>query len=226
MLRMGRTGLWLVAVAAIVAAVVGGCGRSSSPDPDPTRAAPASPSASAAASAGAPTGGPPPGGSGPAPGTAGPPPSPGGEPLWTSGPVTVDRVATGPSIPRVIGVRTGSHPDKGYDRIVFDIEGELPGYTIGYVDEVRQDGSGHLVEVPGRRSLLVTFYLAHAHNDHGEALISQPERRLDYPMMRGYVLVSDFEGYVSVAVGLDDVVGFRVGELPGDPGRIYVDVAA
>ena len=31
------------------------------------------------------------------------------------------------------------------------------------------------------------------------------------------------EGVVSVALGLDDVVGFRVGELPG---RIYIDVAA
>jgi hypothetical protein len=29
-----------------------------------------------------------------------------------------------------------------------------------------------------------------------------------------------------VALGLDDVVGFRVGELPGQPGRVYVDVAA
>jgi hypothetical protein len=29
-----------------------------------------------------------------------------------------------------------------------------------------------------------------------------------------------------VAIGLDDVVGFRVGELPGQPGRIYLDVAA
>jgi len=33
----------------------------------------------------------------------------------------------------------------------------------------------------------------------------------------------DYEGYVSIALGLDDVVGYRVGELPG---RIYVDVAA
>jgi hypothetical protein len=36
-------------------------------------------------------------------------------------------------------------------------------------------------------------------------------------------VVGDFEGHVSIAIGLDDVVGFRVGELPG---RIYLDVAA
>jgi hypothetical protein len=44
-------------------------------------------------------------------------------------------------------------------------------------------------------------------------------------MLRGYAIVGDFEGYVSVALGLDDVVGFRVGEL-AEPNRVYVDVAA
>jgi len=32
-------------------------------------------------------------------------------------------------------------------------------------------------------------------------------------MLRGYSVVGDFEGYVSVALGLDDVVGFHVGEM-------------
>ena len=48
---------------------------------------------------------------------------------------------------------------------------------------------------------------------------------LDYPMPRGHSVVGDFEGYVSVALGLDDVVGFQVVEL-ASPNRIYVDVAA
>jgi hypothetical protein len=44
-------------------------------------------------------------------------------------------------------------------------------------------------------------------------------------MLRGYSVVGDFEGYVSVALGLDDVIGCRVGEL-ASPNWIYVDVAA
>ena len=44
-------------------------------------------------------------------------------------------------------------------------------------------------------------------------------------MPRGHSVVGDFEGYVSVALGLDDVVGFQVVEL-ASPNRIYVDVAA
>lgn len=129
-------------------------------------------------------------------------------------------------VARLFRIRSAPHPDDGYDRIVFDIDGELPGYTVNYVDEVRQDGSGDLVEVPGRRYLLVTFFPAAAHSDDGHSLVSPRSRELDYPMMRGYVVVGDFEGYVTVAIGLDGVVGFRVGEIPGDPGRIYIDVAA
>jgi hypothetical protein len=91
------------------------------------------------------------------------------------------------------------------------------------VDEVREDGSDLPVAMPGRRYLLVVFTPAQAHTDTGTALIAPSRKDFDYPMMRGYVLVGDFEGYVSVAIGLDDVVGYRVGELPG---RIYLDVAA
>jgi hypothetical protein len=136
---------------------------------------------------------------------------------------------TVPPVPQLVGIRSAAHPDEGYDRIVFDVDGQLPRYTVRYVDEVREDPSDLPVAMPGRRYLLVVFTPAQAHTDAGTALIAPKRMDLDYPMMRGYVLVGDFEGYVSVAIGLDDVVGYRVGELPGQAGRlgrIYLDVAA
>ena len=204
-----------LAVALASVLTLASCGGSKTPTPDPSGAPSPAPSASPSGSAPGPTGG-----------GAAPSPSAGGEDTesWATGPVTVTHDVSAAS--RVIGIRTAAHPDEGYDRIVFDIDGEIPGYTIEYVDEVRQDGSGDLVDVPGRRYLLIRFNPAHAHTDAGEALISPRSRELDHPMMRGYVVVGDFEGYVSVAIGLDDVVGYRVGELPGDPARVYVDVAA
>jgi hypothetical protein len=41
-------------------------------------------------------------------------------------------------------------------------------------------------------------------------------------MLRAYAIAGDFEGHVSVALGLNATAGYRVGELPG---RIYLDVA-
>ena len=127
-----------------------------------------------------------------------------------------------PPVPVVVRVRSAAHPQEGYDRMVFDIRGALPGYTVRYVNEVRADPSDRPVTVPGRRFLLVVLTPAQAHDDHGSTTI-HGVHRLALPMMRGYAVVGDDEGYVSIAIGLDDVVGFRVGELPG---RIYVDVAA
>jgi hypothetical protein len=63
---------------------------------------------------------------------------------------------------------------------------------------------------------------AQAHTNEGTATVERT-KTFDYPMMRGYAMAGDFEGVVTIAIGLDDVVGYRVGELTD---RIYIDVAA
>jgi hypothetical protein len=142
---------------------------------------------------------------------------------WTSGPITVDHSVPVPPVPVLVGIRTAAHSAEGYDRITFDFSGPLPGYRVGYVDKVTQDGSGLPVTAPGRRYLQIRFEPAQAHQDNGTVTVTPRSRKLDYPMMRGYVISGDFEAVLTIAIGLDDVVGYRVGELPG---RVYVDVAA
>ena len=193
--------------------VLGACARSGEPAPPPTggasgRSAAATPAATPAPAptAGAAT----PSGGGPAAG-------------WTTGPVTVDRSVRVPPVPRLLAIRPGTHP--GYDRVTFDFSGPLPGYRIGYVDKVVQDGSNSPVTMPGRRYLQIRFQPAQAHDDDGGPALAPTRRTLDYPMLRGYVVNGDFEGVVNVAFGLADTAGFRVGEIPGTPGRLYVDVA-
>jgi hypothetical protein len=141
---------------------------------------------------------------------------------WNTGPVTVRRDPAVPPVPVVTGIRYAAHPDEGFDRIVFDISGAAPGYSARYVDEVRADPSDKVVTVPGRAYLLLVLTPAQAHRDDGTVTVSGPHR-VNLPMLRSYAVAGDFEGHVSIALGLDDVVGYRVGEAPG---RIYVDVAA
>lgn len=141
---------------------------------------------------------------------------------WSSGPVAVEHHPTVPPVPVLLRVRYAAHSTEGFDRIVFDLSGALPGYSVRYVSRVTADPSDKAVTVPGRRHLMVVLHPAQAHRDDGTATVSGIHR-LDLPMLRSYAVVGDFEGHISIALGLDDVVGYRVGELPG---RIYLDVAS
>ena len=202
----------IVVVFAAAAALVAGCGGNGAGTPTPAAPAPTSaPSTS-------PTAG--------APATTKPSPAGGGgvtsRPFWSTGPVTVRHSPPVPPVPVVTGVRHAAHQSPGYDRIVFDISGALPGYSVKYVSAVRADPSDRPVTVPGRRHLLIVLTPAQAHRDNGTATVSGTHR-INLPMLESYAIVGDYEGHVSIALGLDDVVGYRVGELPG---RIYLDVAA
>jgi hypothetical protein len=191
-------------VAATLAAACGGTGAGPATPPAGTPA-PAVSSSSA------------PGGAGAA--TATPPAS--HHRNWPSGPVTVTHHPAVPPVPVLTGVRYAEHSRDGYDRIVFDLGGALPGYSVKYVSQVRADPSGKPVSVPGHRHLLVVMNPAQAHRDDGTATVTGIHH-IDLPTLKSYAVVGDYEGYVSVALGLDHVAGFRVGELPG---RLYIDLA-
>ncbi|MFI7602399.1 hypothetical protein [Actinoplanes sp. NPDC049681] len=141
---------------------------------------------------------------------------------WTSGPVAVRHDPPVPPVPVVSSIRYAAHSQEGFDRIVLDIQGALPGYSVRYVPEVRADPSDQPIRMPGRRYLLMVLTPAQAHRDDGTATVSTVHPT-GLPVLKGYAVAGDFEGHVSVALGLDVVVGYRVGELPG---RIYLDVAA
>lgn len=200
---MRRCGNPMLMVTSVVTALAVGCGDGAgTPAPAPASSRPASASSRVA------------------PATS---PSPSAvHPAWGTRPTTVIHHPAVPPVPVVTGVRFAAHPAEGFDRIVFDVEGALPGYSVRYVDQVRADPSDRPVTVPGRRHLLVVLTPAQAHRDSGAATVSGVHQ-LGLPVLRSYAIVGDFEGYVSIAIGVDDVVGYRVAELPG---RIYLDVAA
>ena len=140
---------------------------------------------------------------------------------WSTGPVTVVHQPAVPPVPVVTAIRYAGHPSEGYDRVVFDIRGALPGYSARYVTQVRADGSDQPISVPGRRFLMVVLNPAQAHTDQG-AITVTGVHRTGLPMLVSYAVAGDFEGHVSIALGLNATAGYRIGELPG---RIYVDVA-
>jgi peptidoglycan/xylan/chitin deacetylase (PgdA/CDA1 family) len=143
---------------------------------------------------------------------------------WRTAPVTVTRRVNVPPVPVVTGIRTGSHPECRYDRLVVDTSSAPPGYEIRYVTSVPPDAADRPVTIPGsgRRYLLITLYPAQAHTDAGTSAVARKSAALGYPMLKGYTLAEDFEGYVTVALGLAATTQIRTGVLPG---RVFVDVA-
>src|SRR5689334_15822537 len=117
-------GIFLIALA-----VVGGCAHPS-PTATPTSPPPNSPPRSAAHTT-----------------EARPVAAPATSP-WGTGPITVTHTPKVPPVPVITGIRYAGHQD-GFDRLVLDIPGALPGYSAKYVKEVRRDGSGEKVSMPG-----------------------------------------------------------------------------
>jgi hypothetical protein len=137
-------------------------------------------------------------------------------------PVTVVHQPAVPPVPVVTRIRYAAHPQEGYDRLVLDIPCALPGYSAKYVAQVRMDGSDQPVTLPGSHYLLIVLNPASAHRENGTATVSGTHR-IDLPMIKSYAVVGDYEGYVSVALGLNGKAGYRIGELNG---RIFIDVAS
>jgi hypothetical protein len=140
---------------------------------------------------------------------------------WPTGPVEVTHRPAVPPVPVIAAVRYAGHPEAGYDRFVLDVRGSLPGYAVRYVPSVTADGSGRPIAVPGRSFLLIVLDPAQAHTDAGAVTVSGTHR-IGLPMLVSYAVAGDYEGHVSIALGLAATTGFRVGELSG---RVYVDVA-
>lgn len=151
-------------------------------------------------------------------------------PSWPTGPTSSPFAGTVPPVPELVSVRVGTHPEGGYDRISLEFSGQAPGYSVRYVQQVVRDGSGTPVSMPGSAFLQLVFNDAQAHDDSGNPTVPASLKNpvsVGYPELRSYVLNGDFEGYVSVALGLAAPNGFHVSELTKSPTDhvVYVDVA-
>lgn len=213
--RLGRVG-GIAVLAVLAGGVLVGCGGDGAEADPPTSSPPVSvttsPSGSPSSGGGEPT-------AGPSSGTAQP-----GE-VWSPEPVTVERPDARDV--RLMSMRSGHNveADITYDRLVLEFTGGLPGYTARYVEQVVQPGSGAPLPLEGQATFELVLTPAAAHNDQGESTLQTPRSGGGLPSLVTYELAGDFEGYVHIGIGLDDVVGFRIIELE-DPYRLAIDFPA
>jgi hypothetical protein len=131
--------------------------------------------------------------------------------------------------PTVRDVRSGRHAC--FDRLVVDLAGREPGFTVRYVGQVTEDGSGRVIRVRGGARLQVTVY-GPAYDADGDPTYTPANRRelsavTGYRTFRQVAWAGTFEGYTNVGLGVRARLPFRVLQLPG-PGsgsRVVIDVA-
>jgi hypothetical protein len=160
---------------------------------------------------------------------AGPTSQPVPETSWSTAPYAKAFAGKVPPVPMTVAVRTAAHPEGGYDRIAVEFSKGLPGYSVKYVPRVVRDASGLPVTMPGAAYLQIVFAPAQAHDAGGMPMmhpVPTDPQPVGYPAMRAYMMSGDFEGRVSIALGLRAATGFRTGDFVNAVGDhvVYVDV--
>jgi hypothetical protein len=133
--------------------------------------------------------------------------------------------ATGSSVALLTRVQVGRH--HGFDRVVFEFRGDLPGYRVEYTaPPVREDGSGRRVRVAGEALVRIRMEPASAYDLEAGTPTFRPGRllgaRAGTSVVREVVRAGDFEAVLTWVVGLRKRVAFRVRTLRA-PARLVID---
>ncbi len=143
--------------------------------------------------------------------------------VWGSLPKAVSTM----SAAQVTNVRAGRHAC--FDRLVVDLRGNVAGYSVRYVDQVREDGSGFVVPLRGGARLQVVV-TAPADADGRPTYLPADRREVvpvaGYRTFRQVAWAGSFEGYTTLGLGVRARLPFRVFVLPGSGAgsRLVIDV--
>jgi hypothetical protein len=120
----------------------------------------------------------------------------------------------------LFAVTVGCH--RTFDRVVIRARFAKPGYDVRYVTRIVADPSGNPVPLLGSKRIRVVLRRARGHTSGGANLLPSVLTPL-CSNLRQVKRAGDFEGVVTLGLGLRRKTGFRVFRLTG-PTRVVVDL--
>lgn len=143
--------------------------------------------------------------------------------LMVAASVVAATPASSTQTPVLTGIRTGLN--SGFDRIVLDMSGHRPEVTHGWGDELRADGSGHVVWLTGEHFATIRVNPAAAHDEQGNSTYRGPKkfRTRNLLNVMAVALTGDFEAVLSIGLGTRYRSWVRVFTLSA-PTRVVIDV--
>jgi hypothetical protein len=126
----------------------------------------------------------------------------------------------------VVAIRCATHSEASpkYDRVVFEMNGQLPSFlVIEYVSQLVADGSGKVIPVKGKNILLLVMSPAHIFDSSGKLTVS-PKVTCNLPLVTEVVSGGEFEATVRFGIGISvsQKPEIRVQTLTS-PTRIVID---
>lgn len=140
---------------------------------------------------------------------------------WGSLSKSAPHTAPGP----LLGVRVGQHPC--FDRLVIDLRGPEPGFTVEYLPQVGGDGEAQPLSLRGGAFLAVTANAGNVLEGpdwyYGQEIANVSRFRT----LREVASAGGFEHHHFIGLGVRARLPFRVFSLPGpgDGSRLVIDVA-
>lgn len=123
---------------------------------------------------------------------------------------------------RTVDIRSGSH--EGYDRVVFEFEGNgTPEFHAGYSDEPLQQASGLPVDVPGEAALEIMIHGTSLDQTPDAKYAGKPTLGLASGNIKEVTNSGTFESVSQYFIGLDKQRPYKVTVLE-NPTRVVVDV--
>ncbi len=129
----------------------------------------------------------------------------------------------------LVDVRSSNHGL--FDRLVFQFDQAVAGYTVAYVQTVDEDPSGKAVPLEGAAFLRVAIQGATTDNAYQvgpgiprKTYTGPTTITTHWPSIKQVSEAGDFEWVLSFGVGLTKRTGFRVTRL-AHPSRLVIDIA-